>query len=91
MDQVHTDESSDSDLPSGGDVSFYNFQQETGFQGPSYLKCQRQAADHWFEIRNQLQLVAVETGILPSDVSCIMCDDLAVAVCADCSSQAFSV
>lgn len=88
LDPEHN-ESPDSDLPSGEDVSFHNFEQDTGCQGPSYLERQRKAADHWSEIRDQLQHVAVETGIPPSNVCCIMCDVLAIAVCADCSPQAY--
>ena len=70
------------------DLTFHNFDGNPSVQGQSYSDRQQKAAEQWAEIRDQLQRVIVETRIPPADFKCVMCGDLAVVVCDDCSSMA---
>ncbi len=70
-------------------MTFHTFDENPAVQGQSYSDRQRKAAEHWSEIRDHLQRVLVESRIPPINSKCMMCDELAVAICDDCSSTAF--
>ncbi len=71
------------------DMTFHTFDENPAVQGQSYSDRQRKAAEHCSEIRDYLQRVLVESRIPPINSKCMMCDELAVAICDDCSSTAF--
>ncbi len=83
------------DVNWGDDVQFSYFGDDGNSpgQGCSYYERQRKSAEHWSEIRYQLQHVLVEssTPVPLSDAGCIvdLCDKVAMASCVDCGSEAY--